>query len=354
MTTTRFFDGRTRRHCLSAMLAACATVSMGLLAQPASAEDYPTRPVRVITPFAPGSGPNSVIRLVGEKLTQVWGQQVVVDNRPGGNGFIAIGAAKKADPDGYTLVQVDDTHMALQPHLYKKIPYDIATDFDPIGTLFRVNFFVVVPSNSPWKTMGDLIDTARKEPGYVTYGSWFTGSPGHLGAAMLEAATGTQMVHVPYKQASDLYIGVGNGDVNWAFGSAGSAGAMYRAGKVKYLAVAAPERSSGYPDVPTVQGGGRSRRPRSEGLGCSPGPARDTPRHHREDQPGPEADPGPARDPRALHRLWLRALRLDTRRGHEDAGGRPEALRRHRGPDEYLDPVTGVRAVELTHQWRMP
>ena len=212
--------------------------------------------MRVLTPFAPGSGPDSVIRLVGEKLTQVWGQQVVVDNRPGGNGFIAIGAAKKAEPDGYTLVQADDTHMALQPHLYKKIPYDIATDFDPIGTLFRVNFFVVVPSNSPWKTMGDLIDTARKEPGYVTYGSWFTGSPGHLGAAMLEAATGTQMVHVPYKQASDLYIGVGNGDVNWAFGSAGSAGAMYRAGKVKYLAVAAPERSSGYPDVPTVQEAG--------------------------------------------------------------------------------------------------
>jgi tripartite-type tricarboxylate transporter receptor subunit TctC len=256
MTTTRIFDRRTRRHCLSAMLAACATVSMGLLAQPASAEDYPTRPVRVITPFAPGSGPDSVIRLVGERLTQVWGQQVVVDNRPGGNGFIAIGAAAKAEPDGYTLVQVDDTHMALQPHLYKKIPYDIATDFDPIGTLFRVNFFVVVPSNSPWKTMGDLIDTARKEPGYVTYGSWFTGSPGHLGAAMLEAATGTQMVHVPYKQASDLYIGVGNGDVNWAFGSAGSAGAMYRAGKVRYLAVAAPERSSGYPDVPTVQEAG--------------------------------------------------------------------------------------------------
>lgn len=256
MTTNRFFDGRGRRRCLSTMLAACAAIGTGLLAQSASAEDYPTRPVRVITPFAPGSGPDSVIRLVGEKLTQVWGQQVIVDNRPGGNGFIAIGAAKRAEPDGYTLVQVDDTHMALQPHLYKKIPYDIATDFDPIGTLFRVNFLVVVPSTSPWKTMGDLIDAARAKPGEITYGSWFTGSPGHLGAAMLETSTGTQMVHVPYKQASDLYIGVGNGDVNWAFGSAGSAGAMYRAGRVKYLAVAAPQRSAGYPDVPTVKEAG--------------------------------------------------------------------------------------------------
>lgn len=256
MTTTPSVAARTRRLVLSTLLAAGTAIGLALSAAPAAAEAYPTRPVRVLTPFAPGSGPDSVIRLVGERLTQVWGQQVIVDNRPGGNGFIAIGAAAKAEPDGYTLVQVDDTHMALQPHLYKKIPYDIATDFDPIGTLFRVNFFVVVPSDSPWKSMTDLIDTARKEPGYVTYGSWFTGSPGHLGAAMLEAATGTQMVHVPYKQASDLYIGVGNGDVSWAFGSAGSAGAMYRAGKVRYLAVAAPERSSGYPDVPTVRESG--------------------------------------------------------------------------------------------------
>ena len=211
MMATRSIDVRKRRSSLSTMLAACTAFGLGLLAGPASAQQYPTRPVRIITPFAPGSGPDSVVRLVGQKLTDVWRQQVVVDNRPGGNGFIAIGAAKQAEPDGYTLVQVDDTHLALQPHLYKKIPYDIAKDFDPVGTLFRANFFVVVPSTSPWRTMNDLIDAARAEPGYVAYGSWFTGSPGHVGAAMLEAATGTQMTHVPYKQASDLYIGSATG-----------------------------------------------------------------------------------------------------------------------------------------------
>ena len=119
--------------------------------------------------------------------------------------------------------------------------------------------------------MGDLIDAARKEPGYVTYGSWFTGSPGHLGAAMLEAETGTQMTHVPYKQASDLYIGVGNGDVNWAFGSAGLGRSHVpgRQGQVpRGGGTGALERLSRRADGP---GGGRSRRPRSEGLGRSPG-----------------------------------------------------------------------------------
>ena len=216
------------------------------------AQTFPTKPVRIITPFAAGSGPDSVLRVVGEKLTKVWGQQVIVENRPGGNGFIAIEAAKKAAPDGYTLVQMDDTHLALQPHLYKKIPYDVTKDFDPVGTLFRTYFFVVVPSTSSWKNMTDLIGAAKAKPGDVTYGSWFVGSPGHIGAAMLEAASGTQMNHIPFKEASQLYSAVGSGDVAWAFGSAASSGAMYRAGKVRYIAIAAPKRVAGFESIPTV------------------------------------------------------------------------------------------------------
>ena len=100
--------------------------------------------------------------------------------------------------------------------------------------------------------MADLVAAAKRKPGDLTYGSWFIGSPGHLGAALLEAATGTQMTHVPFKEMTQLYTAVGNGDVAWAFGSVASAGPSYRAGKVKFLAVAAPERIEGYPDVPTV------------------------------------------------------------------------------------------------------
>jgi tripartite-type tricarboxylate transporter receptor subunit TctC len=118
--------------------------------------------------------------------------------------------------------------------------------------LFRGRFFVVAPATSPWKDVKDLIAAAKAKPGEITYGSWSVGSPAHIGAAMLEAATGTQMTHIPYKSQPDLYIGVGNGDINWAYGSAGSAGPMLRAGKVKFLALVAPQRSPAYPDVPTM------------------------------------------------------------------------------------------------------
>lgn len=233
-------------------LAACAALGLWLFAGAAAAQQYPAKPVRIVTPFAAGSGPDGVLRVVGQKLSALWGQQVVVENRPGGNGFIAIETVKKAPADGYTLVQMDDTHMALQPHLYRKIPYDVARDFDPVAALFRTHFFVVVPKESAWKTVADIVAAARAKPGDVTYGSWFVGSPGHLGGTMLEAQTGVQMTHIPYKEASQLYSAVGNGDVAWAFGSAGSSGAMYRAGKVKYIAIAAPTRFSGFPDVPTM------------------------------------------------------------------------------------------------------
>jgi tripartite-type tricarboxylate transporter receptor subunit TctC len=235
---------------------ALASAVLFALALDASAQSYPTKPVRIVTPFPPGSGPDAVLRILSEKLQKTWGQSVIVDNRPGANGFIAIDAAKKSPPDGYTLVQMDDAHMSLQPHLYKNIPYDPAKDFVPVASLFRTYFFVAVPAGSTWKNMTDLVGAAKQKPGQITYGSWFVGSPGHVGAAMLEAATGTQMIHVPFKDMGQLYGSVGNGDVNWAFGTAASAGPMYKAGKVRFIAVAAPKRVAGYESIPTVSEAG--------------------------------------------------------------------------------------------------
>jgi tripartite-type tricarboxylate transporter receptor subunit TctC len=237
------------------LVAATALFHPGLLA----AQQFPTKPVRVVTSFPVGSGPDSALRLVGEKLTRAWGQQVVVDNRPGGNGFIAAEAGKKATADGYTLLQLDSSHLAVHPHLYRKMPYDGARDFVPVGTLFRTYFFVVIPAGSPWKSIPDLIAAAKAQAGKLSYGSWFVGSPGHLGAAMLEAETGIRMSHVLYKDLGQLYFAVGNNEVAWAFGTAGSAGAAYRAKRVRFLAVAAPQRMAGYEDVPTVvESGGPS------------------------------------------------------------------------------------------------
>jgi tripartite-type tricarboxylate transporter receptor subunit TctC len=206
----------------------------------------------VLTPFPTGSGPDSALRLVGEKLTKTWRQQLVVDNRPGGNGFIAAEAARRTTPDGYTFVQLDVSNLTVHPHLYRKLPYDPLRDFDAVAGILRTYFFIVVPADSQWRNVPDLIAAAKAQPGKLSYGSWFVGSPGHLGAAQLELATGTRMHHIVYKEFTQLYFAVGNNDIAWAFGSAGSTLAAYQAKKIRYLAAAAPQRVTNFPDVPTV------------------------------------------------------------------------------------------------------
>jgi tripartite-type tricarboxylate transporter receptor subunit TctC len=223
-----------------------------LAVHPLQAQTFPSKPVRIVTPFPAGSGPEVALRLVGDRLSRRWGQPVIIDNRPGASGFIAFEAVKRAAPDGHELLQMDNAQMAAQPFLFKKLPYELLRDFEPVTPILRNYFFVNVPVGSRYKTMTDLLASAKATPKHVNYGSWFVGSPGHIGAAMLEAATGTSMTHVPYKEMSQLYVAVGNQEVDWAFGSAASAGSMQRAGKTRYLAVAAPQRIAEFPDVPTV------------------------------------------------------------------------------------------------------
>jgi len=233
-------------------LGAAVLALLTLAVQPAQAQAFPTKPVRIVTPFPAGSGPEVALRLVGDRLSRRWGQPVIIDNRPGASGFIAFEAVKRAAPDGHELVQMDNAQMAAQPFLFKKLPYELLRDFEPVTPILRNYFFVNVPVGSRYKTMADLLAGAKAAPNQISYGSWFVGSPGHIGAAMLQAATGTSMMHVPYKEMSQLYVAVGNQEVDWAFGSAASAGSMQRAGKTRYLAVAAPRRIAEFPDVPTV------------------------------------------------------------------------------------------------------
>jgi tripartite-type tricarboxylate transporter receptor subunit TctC len=219
---------------------------------PAAAQTFPNKPVRAVLPYSAGSGPDAVVRQVGEKLSRDWGQQLVVDNKPGANGWLAAGEVKRATADGYTLLTVDATHMTLQPNLYKQMPFDPVKDFEPVAALYSTHFFIVVAANSPWKSVSDLVAAAKAKNGQLTYGSWGMGSVGHVGVAMLEAATGAQMTHVPFKELPQLYTAVASGDVDWAFGTAATAGPLYRAKKVKFLAYAGPKRMAGYTDVPTV------------------------------------------------------------------------------------------------------
>ncbi len=227
-----------------AALAACLPLA-------SQAQTFPTRQVRIITPFPVGSGPEGVARLVADKLAKLWGQPVIVENRPGGNGFIAIDAFKRGATDGHDLIQLDNVHLTAYPHLFKKLPYDPKNDFDPLLPLFKTYFFATTAVNSKYHNVADLIADAKANPGKLNYGSWSIGNPVHLGSALLESVTGTEMQHVVFKETSMLYAAVAQGDLAFALGTSATAGPLYRAGKIKYLAVAAPRRIAGFPNVPT-------------------------------------------------------------------------------------------------------
>jgi tripartite-type tricarboxylate transporter receptor subunit TctC len=240
----------TRRNILR-QLATCA----GIACAPTfvgRARAQGARPVRLYTPFPPGSGPDAALRLVADGLEKQWGRPVVVENRPGGNGFIAVAAFKQAGTDGQDLIQLDNTHTTTHPHTFRHLPYDVEKDFVPLAMVLRTYFFVAVGARSRYRTLGDIVDAARENPGRITYGSWFNGSPGHIGALRLQAMKDIQMVHVPFRDFGQLYAAVASQEVDWALGSIGSAGALERAGKLRFVAFAAPARDPLYPDVPAT------------------------------------------------------------------------------------------------------
>lgn len=242
-----------RRHALSTLGRACAISLVSVAALGAHAQDaFPNKPVTLVTAFPAGSGPDAVLRHVADKLSKEWKQPVTVANRPGGGGFIAIDSVRRLPPDGYTLLQLDSEHLAALPLLYKSKNFVTLDHFDPVAPMFRTPFLVAVPTESTWKTMGDLVAAARAAPGRINYGSWGIGSPGHLGGEELQLLTQTSMSHVAFREMSQLFSSVATNDVQWSFGSIPSSQGMYKAGKIRYLAVAAPKRIAQMPEVPTM------------------------------------------------------------------------------------------------------
>lgn len=234
------------------LLAAALLLGASVVAVPALAQEWPTKTVRLINPYPVGGGPDGIARLLADKLAKKWGKPVLVENRPGGNGFIAIDACKRGATDGHDLLQLDSVHLTAYPYMFKKLPYDVNKDFEPIAPLFQSFLFFVVPTNSKYKTVADLIADAKTKPGKINYGSWSIGNPVHLGVEELQELAGIKVEHVLYKETSQLYSAVGTGELDFSVGSAGTAGPMYRAGKLRFLAVAGPKRMEAYPDVPTV------------------------------------------------------------------------------------------------------
>ncbi len=228
-----------------------ATLASGLL-MAAQAQTFPTKPVTITTAFAAGSGPDAVLRQVSDKLSKLWNQPVLVNNKPGGGGFIAMESVQRLPADGYNLLQLDSEHLAAVPHLYKSKQFVTLTTFDPVATLFRTPFFIAVATDAKWNSVKDLLAQAKSQPGKVSFGSWGIGSPGHLGGEEVELLADVDMTHVAFREVSQLYTSVAAGDIQWAFASIPSSAGVFKAGKIRYLAIAAPKRVPQMPNVPTV------------------------------------------------------------------------------------------------------
>jgi len=221
-------------------------------ASPAFPQAFPAKPVRIISPYPNGLTPDIAARAVADRLSRTWNQPVIVEPRPGANGFIAIGAAKKAAPDGHELLLAGQAHLSINPNIFPKAPYDAEQDFVPLSQIYRTPFFIAVAAAGPYKNVSDLIAAAKASQKKLSYSSPYVGSPPHLGAALFAHLIGAEMVHVPFKDGAQIYISVANGDVDWALGSVGSVLPLLKAGKLKLIAFAQKTRLPDYPDVPTV------------------------------------------------------------------------------------------------------
>ena len=216
------------------------------------AQNFPVKPVRVITPFTAGSAIDTLARVVGQKLGDTWGQQVVIDNRIGANGIIGTEAAAKAPPDGYTVYLGNISTLAVNPHLYLKLPYDALRDFAPVTLAATIPVVLVVHPSLPVKSVRELIPLAKAHPGQLNYASGGTGSAQHLPMEMLRVETGINIVHVPYKGLGPAFSDVLGGQVPMMFTGVSNVVPYMKTGRLRVLAIGSPKRSATLPEVPTV------------------------------------------------------------------------------------------------------
>jgi tripartite-type tricarboxylate transporter receptor subunit TctC len=224
-----------------------------LFALPAQAQtDYPSKPIRIIVQFTPGTSTDIIGRLIGQKLTEAWGQPVVVDNRPGAGAVIGTEAAAKAAPDGYTLVMAVSSAFGINPGLVPNLPYDVMRDFALITNVVLTPQTLLVPAASPVKSVKELVAAAKAKPGELNYGSLGSGSTSHLTMELFRATAGIQLTHVPYKGSPPAYTDLFSGNIQLMFDAVPAVIPHAKSGKLRALAVGSSVRSPFLPDVPTV------------------------------------------------------------------------------------------------------
>jgi tripartite-type tricarboxylate transporter receptor subunit TctC len=213
---------------------------------------WPAKSIRFIVPFTPGGGNDTIARLIGQKLTGVIGQQVIIDNRPGAGGTIGAEAAARAAPDGHTMFLAGVATHGINPNLRKKLPYDPVKDFEPVSLIAQAPLLVVVHPSLPVKSVKELIALSKAKPGALTYASNGAGGSSHMAVELFQMMTGTKLLHVPYKGLSPALTDLISGEVQLMFSSAVAMLPQVKAGRLRAIAMTGSKRSAAVPDVPTV------------------------------------------------------------------------------------------------------
>src|SRR3954467_4238818 len=227
---------------------AIAVTASGAMAQ----ATFPDRPIRLIVPQAPGSATDSLARMVAAELAPIIGQSIVIENKPGAAFTLGLDLVAKAAPDGYTLGMGPVGALAISPNMVAKMPYDVVRDFQPIALLTHGHLLLAAAPNSPFRTVQDIVEEARRNPGKLTNASSASGSPGHVGGELFKVMTGTNIVHVPYRGGAAATSDLIAGHVHLMFESLNSIAPHAKSGEVRALAVSGARRSPGFPELPTV------------------------------------------------------------------------------------------------------
>ena len=233
-----------------------ALLTTGLFSQQAALAQYPTKPVHIVVPYPAGGAVDAFARVLTQQLSEMWGQQVVVDNRPGASTMIGAEQVAKSPPDGYTLLLTAELTLVIVPHLYEKIPYDPLRDFAPVVALVSATQALVANPSLPVKTVKDLVALAKAKPGQLTFGSFGNGSTGHLNMEVLQAMTDARFNHIPYNGAGPAMNDVIGGHIDFMLAALSIVKGNVQAGKLHMIGVGSNHRSGEFPDVPTLSESG--------------------------------------------------------------------------------------------------
>jgi tripartite-type tricarboxylate transporter receptor subunit TctC len=225
----------------------CLAISVAV-----NAQGYPNRPIKVVVPYAAGGLPDTMARLVGQKMGDVMGQQMVIENRGGAGGIVGTNEVAKAAPDGYTLLVADVAQIAINPHLFSKLPYDPLKELTGVSMMGTSALYLVAHSSVPAANMKELVALIKSQPGKFSYGSSGLGSIHHLAMEALKVGLGLDMLHVPYKGTGQSVPALLGGQVPLLYAALPSIESHVKAGTVKILAVSTPQRTAQTPDVPTI------------------------------------------------------------------------------------------------------